>query len=79
MAGPVHKFDKDFVITNIGDLKNNHRQYTTIGEQSSETDDSSSLLGIVPFSRIIRGPSTIRQRESVYTPSKGGDPLKMGN
>lgn len=80
MAGPAHKYNNDFVITNIGDLKNNYRQYNPAGEGSpGDTEDSSDLLSIVPFFRAIVGPPTIRERKSAYTPSKGGDPLKMGN
>ena len=77
MAGPAHKFNKDFVITNVGALKNNYRQYTPPGESEADLD-STDLLSIVPFSRIVVGSPTIRGRSSAYTPSKGGNPLDMG-
>ena len=176
MPGPVHKYNNDFVITNVGDLKNNHHEYSTTtwnitfsnyeftpsnltiqagdevvyiagagsvamllsGWAGNDSDDSvtyvaderpfgavlmhpttagyirrisykfltegvfyyycalhpSSMYGyitvegapkssesssIVPISRSVRGPSSLRTRKSAYTPSKGGNPLEMGN
>ena len=74
MPGPVHKYDGEFVITNIGDLKNNYDEY----DSDTTTKESAELTGYVPISKIVPGPFSLRGRSSAYTPSIGGNPLDMG-
>jgi hypothetical protein len=76
MPGTIHKYDGEFVIEDIGDLKNNYREYE--GNTVDLDKTAADLTGYVPISKIVPGPSSLRGRSSAYTPSKGGNPLDMG-
>tara|TARA_Y100000310_G_C20492872_1_gene720113 strand:+ start:542 stop:775 length:234 start_codon:yes stop_codon:yes gene_type:complete len=76
MPGAVHKYDGEFVIEDIGDLKNNYDEYTS--DSPIDTKESAELTKYVPIFRIVPGVPTLRGRSSAYTPSKGGNPLDMG-
>ena len=81
MAASSHVHDRDYVIQNIGDLKNNYREYDardTGDPDTNEDKESAELTGYVPISKIVPGPSSLRGRSSAYTPSMGGNPLDMG-
>jgi len=77
MPGTAHVHDNEYVVQNIGDLKNNYDEYET-REEDSDTKESAELTGYVPISKIVPGPSSLRGRSSAYTPSMGGNPLDMG-
>ena len=51
-----------------------------IGTSAKFSSKTSRIPGAATsFSAHIPGPSRLRQRNSAYTPSRGGNPLKMGD
>ena len=51
---------------------------TVAGLGTKKVIKSVDSTGIIPISRVVPGPSSLRRRSSAYTPSKGGNPLDMG-
>ena len=51
---------------------------TVVGLGTKKVIKSVDSTGIIPISRVVPGPSSLRGRSSAYTPSKGGNPLDMG-
>tara|TARA_Y100000034_G_scaffold45572_1_gene56016 strand:- start:747 stop:989 length:243 start_codon:yes stop_codon:yes gene_type:complete len=76
-----HNIAADFVIQDINDFNSNYYIYASGGHVGTKKRPGadSSTPDIILFSRMIPGPATIRERNTAYTPSMGGDPSKQGD